>query len=179
MKNKLSSIDKAALKAGMSETTARKYLKKGKPPTELKDPHLWQTRKDPFERKWSEITDMLTVNPGLEAKVIFEVLQEDSPGEFGEGQLRTLQRKIKKWRALEGPEKEIYFTQIHEPGKLCQSDFTDMSSLGITIEKVPFSHLYYRFVLTYSNWETGTMCFSENFEILLSCISNNPNLPGG
>jgi hypothetical protein len=60
----------------------------------------------------------------------------------------------------------VYFPQIHYPGQLCESDFTDMSSLGITIGGELFSHLVYHFVLTYSNWETGSLCFSESFESL-------------
>jgi hypothetical protein len=41
-----------------------------------------------------------------------------------------------------------------------------MSSLGITIQRQAFPHLLYHFVLTYSNWETGTICYSESFESL-------------
>ena len=41
-----------------------------------------------------------------------------------------------------------------------------MGELGITIGGVLFDHLIYHFVLTYSNWETGTICFSESFESL-------------
>jgi hypothetical protein len=55
---------------------------------------------------------------------------------------------------------------VHKPGELCESDFTSMSSLGVTIQRQPFLHLLYHFVLTYSNWETGTICFSESFESL-------------
>lgn len=172
MKNIMSSIDKAAMKAGMCEKTARKYLKEDKLPSELKQEHNWETRKDPFGDVWEEITDMLKINSGLEAKTIFENLTENYPDKFQEGQLRSLQRKIKKWRAIYGSSKNVSFPQLHPPGRLCQSDFTDMSALGITIEKVPFEHLYYHFVLTYSNWETGTLCFSENFESLSEGLQN-------
>ena len=56
------------------------------------------------------------VNAGLEAKTIFEDLQRKHPGRFQDGQLRTLQRRIKAWRALEGPSKEVFFPQQHVPG---------------------------------------------------------------
>ena len=162
----------AAMKAGMDEKTARKYRKLGKLPSELKRPHTWRTRKDPFEDVWHEVKSMLEINPGLEAKTIFEDLQRRNPGRFADGQLRTLQRHIKIWRALEGPPKEVFFTQVHKPGQLGQSDFTHMNSLGITIGGQVFDHLIYHFVLTYSNWETGTICFSESFESLSEGLQN-------
>lgn len=162
----------AAMKAGMDEKTARKYRGHGKLPSELKTDHVWCTRKDPFEETWDGIKSMLTINPGLEAKTLFEDLQRRHPGRFADGQLRTLQRRIKHWRATEGPPKEIFFAQIHKPGELCQSDFTHMDKLGITIGGVPFDHLIYHFVLTYSNWETGTVCFSESFESLSQGLQN-------
>jgi len=109
---------------------------------------------------------MLRLNPGLQAKTLFLDLQRRSPGRYPDGQLRTLQRRIKRWRALEGPPKEVFFAQIHEPGQTCASDFTHMTELGVTIAGEPFDHLVYHFVLTYSNWETGTVCFSESWESL-------------
>lgn len=162
----------AAMKAGMDEKTARTYRNKGKLPSELKQEHTWCTRKDPFEDVWDGIKAMLTINPGLEAKTLFEDLQRRQPGRFADGQLRTLQRRIKHWRATEGPSKEIFFAQIHKPGELCQSDFTHMNQLGITINGIPFDHMIYHFVLTYSNWETGTVCFSESFESLSQGLQN-------
>ena len=162
----------AAMKAGMDEKTARKYREHGKLPSELKTEHTWRTRKDPFGEVWEGIRSMLTINPGLEAKTLFEDLQRRYPGKFADGQLRTLQRRIKHWRATAGPPKEIFFAQIHKPGELCQSDFTHMGKLGITIGGIPFDHLIYHFVLTYSNWEAGTVCFSESFESLSQGLQN-------
>jgi len=133
----------AAIKAGMDEKTARKYRMLGKLPSELERLHTWRTRKDPYEDTWHEIKTMLEINPGLEAKTIFEDLQRRKPGRFADGQLRTLQRRIKVWRASEGPPKEVFFTQIHYPGQLGQSDFTHMNKLGITIGGRPFDHLIY------------------------------------
>jgi len=156
----------AAAKSCMDEKTARKYLKAGKLPSELKKERTWRTRVDPFEGIWDEVRENLEINPGLEAKTLFEDLQVRFPGKFSDGQLRTLQRKVKCWRGLEGPSQEIFFPQLHRPGELAQSDFTHMGQLGITIANQPFDHLLYHFVLTYSNWETGSICFSESFESL-------------
>jgi len=162
----------AASKAGMDEKTARKYLKAGKLPSQCKKEHNWRTREDPFEQEWDEIREKLEVNPGLEAKTIFDALQREKPGKYTDGQLRTLQRRIKIWRATEGPPKEVFFPQKHYPGQLCASDFTDMNELGITIGGQAFKHLVYHFVLTYSNWETGTICFSESYESLSEGFQN-------
>src|SRR5437588_3326042 len=41
-----------------------------------------------------------------------------------------------------------------------------MAELGITLAGQTFDHLVYHFVLTYSNWETGTICYSESLESL-------------
>ena len=75
----------AAIKAGMDEKTARKYRRLSKLPSELKRQHAWRTRKDPFEEVWSGIESMLEINPGLEAKAIFEDLVRRNPGRFSSG----------------------------------------------------------------------------------------------
>ena len=136
----------AAAKSEMDEKTARKYAKLGKLPSEIKKEHHWRTRKDSFQDEWPKIQSKLELNPGLEAKTIFEDLQRRYPGMFSDGQLRTLQRRIKIWRASAGPTKEIFFPQIHKPGQLGQSDFTHMEKLEIMIAGKPFDHLIYHFV---------------------------------
>jgi hypothetical protein len=166
------SLAAAAAKADMDEKTARKYRELGKLPSEIKADHTWRTREDPFAEVWAEVKEKLKINPGLEAKTLFEDLQRRYPGSFADGQVRTLQRRVKIWRALEGPSKEVFFPQVHKPGELCQSDFTHMRALGVTIQGQPFDHLVYHFVLTYSNWETGTICFSESFESLSEGLQN-------
>lgn len=156
----------AAAKAGMDEKTALKYRKLGQLPSQIKATHTWRTRPNPFEAQWESIIELLKVNPGLEAKTIFEYLQRNDSGQYQDGQLRTLQRRIKQWRALEGPAKEVFFPQIHYPGDLCASDFTHMTSLGVSIQGQVLKHLVYHFVLTYSNWEDVSICYSESFESL-------------
>lgn len=150
----------------MTEPTARRYRDSGKLPEDLRRQRVWRTRPDPFGEVWPEVEELLRRDAGLQAKTIFEELDRRHPGRFPQGQLRTLQRRIRDWRALEGPAKEIFFPQVHEPGRLCQSDFTDMSSLGVTIEGGHFCHLCYHFVLTYSNWEYVALAYSESFEAL-------------
>jgi hypothetical protein len=162
----------AAAKAGMDAKTARKYLRLAQVPSELLAAPRWRTRADPFAEVWTEIRELLQVNAGLEAKSVFEYLQRRYPGRFEDGQLRTLQRKVKGWRATEGPAKEVFFAQQHPPGRLGASDFTHMEELGVTIQGQSFPHLIYHFVLTYSNWEAGTVCYSESFESLCEGLQN-------
>ena len=124
------SLAMAAARSGMDEKTARKYRKLGKLPTEVRQPHTWRTRSDPFESVWDEVAEQLELNPAIEAKSLFEWLQREHPGQFQDGQLRTFQRGVKRWRATHGPPKEVFFTQRHEPGALGASDFTHVSELG-------------------------------------------------
>jgi hypothetical protein len=156
----------AAAKAGMDAQTARKYRRLGRMPSELVAARRGRTRPDPFVEVWEEIRELLEVNAGLEAKTVFEYMQRCYPGRFGDGQVRTMQRRVKNWRATEGPAKEVFFAQQHPPGRLGASDFTHMEELGVTVQRQSFPHLIYHFVLTYSNWEAGTVCYSESFESL-------------
>lgn len=159
-------LETAAARAGMSAPTARKYRAAGKLPSALRAQRTWRTRPDPFEGVWQEVVSLLETDPGLEAKTIFEALQERHSGCFQEGQIRSLQRRVREWRALHGPEKEVYFEQERRPGEQGQSDFTSMNRLEVTIQGVPFPHLLYHFVLPYSNWESISIAPSESFEAL-------------
>ena len=162
----------AAAKAGMDIKTARRYLAADELPSERKEDRTWRTRKDPFADVWSDLEPQLETNPGLEAKTLFEALQRQYPGKFPDTQLRTLQRRIKQWRATAGPVKEVFFVQKHLPGRLCQSDFTRMNEIGVTIAGQSFEHMVYHFVMTYSNWEDATLCYSESFESLSEGLQN-------
>lgn len=168
-------LEVSATRSGMDEKTARKYRNLDQLPSELKAGRSrnWRTREDPFEEIWGIVKPFLDLNDGLEAKTLFQYLQREYPGRFSDGQLRTFQRRVKNWRALEGPAREVYFPQKHKPGKLSQSDFTHMTDLGITLNGLPFDHMIYHFVLTYSNWESCTICFSESFESLSEGLQNS------
>jgi hypothetical protein len=159
-------LSTAAAQAGMSEPTARKYRRQKKLPSEGKGPRRWRTRVDPFAAVWDEVEQWLTLDAGLEAKTVFEELQRRYDGRFASGQLRTLQRRLRSWRALKGPAQEVYFAQQRRAGEQCQSDFTDMNALAVTIGGVPYRHLCYHFVLPYSNWEWARLAPSESFEAL-------------
>ena len=82
-----------------------------------------------------------------------EGLQRRYPERYSDRLLRTLQRRVATWRATEGPEREIIFRQEHPPGEQALSDFTDSSSLQVTIAREPFAHLLYHFWLAFSGWQ--------------------------
>ena len=65
----------AAAKAGMDEKTARKYRRSGQLPSQLKRRHTWRNRPDAFEKVWPDLEQALKLNPGLEAKTLFQYLQ--------------------------------------------------------------------------------------------------------
>ena len=162
----------AAARAGLSRKTARKYLKSGKLPSQCQPERYWRTRSDPFESVWPEVEEILKRSPTVEATAVFEYLCRQQEGAFQQGQLRTLQRRIKQWKVEHGEAKEVMFPQKYRPGHQAQSDFTFMGRLGVTIQGQPFPHLLYHFVLAYSNWEATTLCFSESFESLSLGLQN-------
>jgi len=160
----------AAAKAGMDEKTARKWRRLGHLPSEPREPRQYRTRIDPFAGVWGEVEQLLERDASVEAKTIFDYLCRQHPEQFQEMQLRTLQRRVKRWRAQKGEPREVYFPQVHVPGRQAQSDFTYMNELGVTIAGQPFKHLLYHLTLTYSNWEWGQVCFSESYESLASGV---------
>lgn len=113
----------------------------------------WRTRKDPFSGVWSSvILPKIELHPNLMAITILEKLQEEYPGEYPDKLLRTLQRRIKKWRAMYGAEKEVIFKQEHSPGRMGISDFTVLKGTEIRIGGEVFCHILYHFRLSYSGW---------------------------
>jgi transposase len=166
------SLSKAALKAGMDRKSARKYRAMGKLPSEAREPRDWRTREDPLATVWPELEEKLRREPELQAVTLLGWLQSAYPEKYPASVRRTLERRVRRWKAEHGPAKEIYFAQVHEPGRLAASDFTHMNSLGVTIAGERFDHLLYHFVLTYSNWESALVCFAETFANLSVGMQN-------
>ncbi len=161
-------LELAAAKAGMSVGSAKRYAKGGKHrKVGGYKPRKNSTRKNPFTEDWPQIKELLINDSGLQVKTIFEWLQTQYPNKYQNGQLRTLQRMIRKWRVQEGPEQnEVMFPQDIKPGKQTQSDYTHCNSLKVTINGEPFNHMLYHFILPYSRWEFVQISFSESFETL-------------
>ena len=159
----------AAAAAGMSVRTAREW-EGGPVPSATKQPRDWRTRSDPFATVWAtEIEPLLQRDTQgvLEAKWVLAELCARHPTTFHAGQARTLQRRFREWRALHGPEPEVYFEQVAVPGREAAIDFTHGSDLGVTIAGAPLPHLLFEFVLSYSGWRWVTVAFGETFEALV------------
>jgi len=169
----------AAAQIGLSERSARNIEKRGF--VEAKPVHDWRTRKDPFEPVWeSEIVPLLEKMPYLQARTVLEMLQKDRMDDYPNAMLRTLQRRVREWRATSGPEKEIIFRQNHPPGWQGMSDFTNANLLGVTLQGVAFEHLLYHYRLVFSTWEAVSVVLGgESFPALAEGLQNALWLSGG
>ncbi len=130
----------------------------------------WQTCTNPFEEDWAWIVEQLERDPAIQSTTLFALACERHPERYRPTQDRTLRRHIARWKALHGSGKEVPFEQIHTPGERAQSDFSHMEDLGVTIAGELFPHMIYHLVLTYSNVEAASVCFSETFEALAEGI---------
>jgi hypothetical protein len=152
----------AAMKADVDPKTARRYIRAGRGPMELKAEHTWRTRQDPVETIWPEAQRWLEETPELEAKALFEHLLSEGASRGDSRALRTFQRRVMQWRRKHGPPKEVCFAQVREPGDSLQFDWTHANELEITIGGVAYPHLLAHAVLPYSNWERAVPCQSES-----------------
>ncbi len=164
----------AAAMAGMSERSARKW-QCGPLPSETKTERQWRTRPDPFDGVWEkEILPLLLGEAAgrLRATTIIEWLKERHPGRFSASQLRTLQRRLQDWRALNGPDQEVYFPQEHPPGREAQIDFTHCNSLGVTVGGRAYRHRLFQLVLSHSGWRYAEVATGETFLALKQGLQN-------
>ena len=162
----------AAAASDMSVRSARKW-QAGPLPSESKAVRDWRTRPDPFVATWeSEIVPLLKSDERgiLESKTVLEEIARRHPGEYEPGLLRTLQRRVRGWRALHGPDQEVFFEQEHVPGREAAIDFTHCSELGVTIAGQPFAHLLFDFVLSFSKWRWVAVALGETFEALVAGV---------
>ena len=164
----------AAAKAGMSVRSARKW-QSGPLPSQAKPEHRWRTRPDPFDGVWEdEIEPLLRNDPTgkLKATTIIDWLAEQHPGRFSASQLRTLQRRLQDWRALHGPDQEVYFPQVHPPGREAQFDFTHCGELKVTIAGQSYPHLLFQLILSHSGWRYAEVAAGETFLALQQGLQN-------
>jgi hypothetical protein len=163
-------VGAAAAAAGMCERTARRW-QDGPFPSGTKTGRTWRTRPDPFADLWAtEVVPRLVADTDrrLQARTLFDWLCTRFPGRFAPGQVRTLQRHVRDWRAQHGPEREAYFEQTAIPGREAALDFTNANALGVTIQGEAFPHLLFEWVLSFSGWTYVTLAASETFEALLA-----------
>ncbi len=159
----------AAAAAGMSVRSARKW-EHGPLPSESRSPRWWRTREDPYAEVWEQdVVPLLEADSEgkLTVKTIFEELVERYPDRFKPGQRRTLERRVRDWRALSGPEQDVIFPQEHPPGREGAFDFTDAKHLGVRIAGEPLAHLLFVFKLSCSGWTWAQVAFGETYEAMV------------
>jgi transposase InsO family protein len=173
MKSRQSNVPAiAAAKAGFSTATAYRIEADPWLPSQKKKPR-GRRRPDPLAEVWdSEIVPMLEGAPSIRAVAIFEEIRYREPG-LAAGVRRTLERRIARWRALNGPDRDVIFRQEHPPGRMGLSDFTDMGALGITIAGERFGHRLYHFRLAFSGFEHAHVVLGgESFVALAEGLQN-------
>ena len=121
-----------------------------------------------------EVEPLLRNDPTgkLKATTIIDWLAEQHPGRFSASQLRTLQRRLQDWRALHGPDQEVYFPQVHPPGREAQFDFTHCGELKVTIAGQSYPHLLFQLILSHSGWRYAEVAAGETFLALQQGLQN-------
>jgi transposase InsO family protein len=166
-RNKLTQVS-AAAKAGISERSARRIEGAETLPSQ-QPARSWRTREDPLTAVWeAEIVPLLRSDGQLNAVTLLEELQRRHPGQYSAAVLRTLQRRMRQWRAMHGAERDVYFAQEHPPARLGLSDFTVADGLGVQIGGCEFPHRLYQFALAHSGWRHAQVSVGGESFIALS-----------
>lgn len=165
-------VTAAAAKAAISVASAYRIEDDRRLPSQKHEPR-GRRRPDPlidiFE---AEVVPMLAGAPAIRPVAVFEELKRRHP-ELPQGVRRTLERRIRAWRAQRGPEKEVIFRQIHEPGQMGLSDFTDMGDLGVQVGGVALDHRLYHFRLACSGFEHAHVILGgESYVALAEGLQN-------
>ena len=162
----------SAAKASISTATAYRFEQDHLLPSARKQPR-GRRRPDPLADFFdAEVVPMLKAAPGLRAVAIFEEMQRRHR-DLSDGARRTLERRIRSWRAIHGADQEVIFRQVHEPGRMGLSDFTDMADLGVTIAGDRLDHRLYHFRLAYSGFEHAHVILGgESYVALAEGLQN-------
>src|SRR6266567_1217394 len=162
----------AAAKAGFSPASGYRIENDPRLPSQKKAPR-GRRRPDPLADVWDrEVVPILNATPGIRAIAVLAEIRRRHP-EIGPGIRRTLERRMRAWRALAGPEQDVIFRQEHEPGRLGLSDFTDTSALGISIGGDPLDHRLYHFRVAFSGFEHAHVVLGgESFVALAEGLQN-------
>lgn len=165
-------IEVAAAKADFSRSTGFRIAQDPRLPSQKMQPRE-RRRPDPLETIFdAEVVPLLKEAPGLRPVAIFEEMLRRHP-ELSPGIRRTLERRIRSWRALHGAEQDVIFRQVNEPGRMGLSDFTDMSALGVTVGGQPLAHMLYHFRLPWSGFAHAHVILGgESFVALAEGLQN-------
>jgi hypothetical protein len=177
------SQEASAAAAAMSPKTARKWEDLGLPSASDR-PRNWRTRPDPLAGVWETyLVPLLEEDKKgeLQATTLLESLRVTYPDKYAKRDdlLRTLQRRMRSWRASYGPAREVFFEQEHPPGRESQFDFTDCTELMVTIQGEAFEHLFFELVLSFSGRRFVQLCHGETFEATVLGIQDGFESFGG
>jgi transposase InsO family protein len=160
--------------AGASISIASAYRIESDPrlPSQKK-PTRGRRRPDPLIEFFdADVVPMLLAAPELRPVAILQELQRRYPA-IEDSVRRTLERRIRGWRALHGAEREIVFRQVHEPGQMGLSDFTEMGDLAIAVAGVVLEHRLYHFRLACSGFEHAHVILGgESYVALAEGLQN-------
>jgi len=172
------SQETAAAKGGISERSGRR-IEKGERPSMPRERH-WRTREDPLDTIWEkELVPLLEKEPRLTGLTLWEYLEDEHAGQFPYSVLRTLQRRVKHWKATQGPDKAVIFRQSVPAGQQGLSDFSHPNT-AITIQGEVFSHLLYQFRFAYSGWRHVQIVLGgESYSALADGLQSALALAGG
>ncbi|HEX7323869.1 MAG TPA: IS21 family transposase [Rhodanobacteraceae bacterium] len=162
----------AAVHAAISPATAYRIEQDPRLPSQ-KQQLRGRRRPDPLGDLFdTDVVPLLQAAPGLRAIAVFEELQRRHP-ELPGSVRRTLERRVRAWRAVHGAEREVMFRQTHPPGQLGLSDFTDVAELAVTVAGEPLVHRLYHFRLAYSGFEHAHVVLGgESFVALAEGLQN-------
>jgi transposase InsO family protein len=142
----------AAAQAAISLRTAYRIENDPRLPSQTPRPR-GRRRPDPLIAIFdTEIVPMLEAAPDLRPIAIFEEMQRRHP-EVPDGVRRTMERRIRQWRAMNGKDRDVIFRQVQEPGRMGLSDFTEMGDLAVRVAGVDLDHRLYHFRLACSGFE--------------------------
>jgi len=165
----------AAAKSGIGERTARRTeTNRHLPASPVANRPLRRQGPDPFDGLWdSEIRPMLEASPGLRPIGVLDEMLRRHPDHDWNRLRRSLERRVRAWRAEHGADREVIFRQDHAPGQQGLSDFTDMGDFGVSVAGVPLAHRLYHFTLAYSAWEHAEPVLGgESFTPLAAGLQN-------
>jgi transposase InsO family protein len=162
----------AAARAGFSVATAYRIEQDPRPPSQKKPPRE-RRRPDPLAEFFDiEVVPLLQSAPGIRPVAVLEEMLRRHP-DLSRTVRRTLERRIRAWRAVHGQEREVVFRQVHEAGRLGLSDFTEMDRLGVTVAGVALEHRLYHFRLACSGFEHAHVILGgESYVALAQGLQN-------
>ncbi|MCP3958869.1 MAG: IS21 family transposase [bacterium] len=173
--------EQASAAAGISTRTGQRW-ERGELPTQRKRERGWRTRADPFVDVWeSDVVPLLEADKKrkLQAKTVLKELRRRHPGRFPRSMTRTLQRRMRDWRALHGPDQEVVFPQEHPPGREAAFDFTHTGELKVTVCREAFDHLLFTLKASCGKRLYAELAYGETWEALNQGLQNAMWSAGG